>query len=360
MRLLFTYFLPSGGIETLNRLRCRALAQAGIEAHLLYLRDGAGKQNISGIPYFITDSDADIGAIIQAGNYDAIIACCDHLMLPRLRALGYTGKLLYEAQGLGELDQAKDTIEWAAPYIRLYAQGILSPITAHLMELFNLYLPDVHRFYLHNMVDTQTFNYRASSWLNPANQPILAWIGRLEPNKNWSLFLHIAAMVAQHKPDLTLWMFEDANITTPGERERFTEMLAALQLQHRVVLRSNVPHSEMPYYMSAVGDSGGMLVSTSNVEGFGYAVAEAMSCCCPVLTTDSDGVRVFINHNQTGKYFYGRSAEAGMYEALDLMNNRQLAEQIRHNALAHIQTHFSETKYIADMINILGTLGLYR
>lgn len=360
MKLLITYFVPSGGLETLNRLRARALMEAGIEVHLLYLRAGAGIQNMSGIPYFITNHDPEIQSILQTYNYDAIIASCDHLMLERLRRLGYKGKLLYEAQGLGDMEQAAYTLDLAVPYIRQHAQGILSPITSHLMTLFNTKLPEIPRFYLNNMVDTTLFSYKPSPWLNPSGQPILAWIGRLEPNKNWPLFLQIGERLAHHKLALALWMFEDANIAAVGEREKFTVMVDQLGLRNRLVVRSNVPHHEMPHYLSAVGDSGGMLVSTSQVEGFGYAVAEAMACRCPVLSTDSDGVRAFINHNHTGKFFHTRTAEEAEQEALHLMSSPALAHHIRHEARQHIQTAFSQQRYVTDVVNVLAALGLFR
>ncbi len=46
MKVLFMYILPSGGMNTLNRVRARALRGAGIESHLLFLRTGSGMGDI--------------------------------------------------------------------------------------------------------------------------------------------------------------------------------------------------------------------------------------------------------------------------------------------------------------------------
>jgi glycosyltransferase involved in cell wall biosynthesis len=356
MKLLFTYFLPSGGIETLNRIRCRALRQAGIECHLLYLWDGAGRQNLTDIPHFITNDNGSIRSILELYRYNAVIASCDHLMLQRLRGLGYTGTLIYEVQGFGNRETARGIIAEASLYVRKYAQGAISPPTSHLMELFQTYLSDFPRFYVQNMVDTQRFTYREASSLNPSGRPIAAWVGRLEHNKNWALFLQICALLTHHIPDLQVWMFVDANITEPGQQAAFDDMTRTLGLLPRLTVRSNVPHDQMALYLSAVGDSGGMLVSTSHVEGFGYAVAEAMSCRCPVLSTDSDGVRSLIEHNRTGKFF--AAADNAVAEALDYMNNLPLTGQIRQQAQDHIRIHFSGERYTADMNNILIALGV--
>jgi len=359
MKLLFTYFVPSGGIETLNRLRCRALQLAGIECHALYLWNGAGRQNMTDIAHFVTNDDNEIRTVLAAGNYDAIIVTCDHLMLQRLRELGYSGPLLYEAQGLGSYEQANATLETASHFIRMHAQGAISPPTSHLMQLFQAYLPETPKFYVQNMVDTDRFTYQDAQWLNPSGAPVLGWIGRLETNKNWRLFIEIAAELKNNHPLLQIWMFEDANIFEPGEREAFSKLVHELRLMPGLVLRSNVPHDHMSHYLSAIGDSGGMLISTSYVEGFGYAVAEAMSCRCPVLSTDSDGVRNFIDHRRTGVFFVTRSAAEGVKEAELLIKDREQTEQIRTLAQQHVRLHFSPKRYAADIVNIMAALGLH-
>ncbi|MBO7744779.1 glycosyltransferase family 4 protein [Paenibacillus sp. MWE-103] len=359
MKLLFTYFIPSGGIETLNRLRYHALGAAGIEVHALYLWNGAGTQNMAGIPHFVTNNDFEILEVLRNG-YDAVVVICDHLMLQRLRGLGYGGPLIYEAQGLGTKEQAEGTLAFASAFIRMYAQGVISPPTSHLMDIFQRYLGDFPRFYVQNMIDTGQFSHRPSPWLNPDGDPIVGWIGRLEANKNWPLCLRIAARLAAEKPNLRLWLFEDATISEPGERERFVALVRELGLEPNLVVRSNIPHSHMPHYLSAIGDSGGLLLSTSYAEGFGYAVAEAMSCRCPVVSTDSDGVRCFIDHDRTGKFFRSGGVDEAVSEARTLMNDRALAERIRDEAQLHVRQHFSLGRYAADIVNVLTALGLRR
>lgn len=359
MKILFTYFIASGGIETLNRIRCRSLSSVGIEAHVLYLEDGAGRQNMMGMTYFITNNDHEIRMILNNNHYDAIIVTCDHLMLERLRGLGYSGALIYETQGLGTRDQARSTLKAASHYIHAYAQAAISPPTSHLMELFHYYLAGVQCFYVQNLIDTEKFVYQEAKWLNPSGKgPILGWIGRLEHNKDWRLFLRISAALSHQHKNLQIWMFEDANLYEPGEREKFSELIHELSLLPILTLRSNVPHDQMAHYLSEIGDSGGMLISTSFVEGFGYAVGEAMCCRCPVLSTDSDGVRSFIDHNRTGKFFITRTIEDAVKEANILIHDRPVTAYIRDQAVQHIRTNFSLTRYAADIVNILVALRL--
>jgi glycosyltransferase involved in cell wall biosynthesis len=310
------------------------------------------------IPHFITNNDGEIQKVLADNQYDAIIVTCDHLMLQRLRGIGYQGPLIYEAQGLGSYEEARSTLEFAAKFIRKYARAAISTPTSHLMVLFQSYLSDFPRFYIQNMVDTGRFVHIGAMGLNPSGKPILGWIGRLEKNKNWRLFLEISAALKKQRPDLQIWMFEDANISEPGERAKFNELVRELNLMKDLTIRSNIPHDHMPHYLSVIGDSGGFLLSTSFAEGFGYAVAEAMSCRCPVLSTDSDGVRHFIDHNRTGKFFKTRSVSEAVREASELMDNRELTERLRVQAEQHIRTHFSPSRYAADIVNIMVALGL--
>src|SRR3569832_298546 len=162
MKLLFTYIVPSGGIETLNRLRARVLRRIGIESHLFYLWDGAGVQNLirTDIPYLISNDDHHIATMLNLHQYDAIIVTCDHFLLDRLRGHGYKGPILYEAQGHGTREQALSTTREAYPYVRQHAQAVLGPQTSHLMATFNHYFHDFPRFYMHNPVDIEQFHYR--------------------------------------------------------------------------------------------------------------------------------------------------------------------------------------------------------
>jgi L-malate glycosyltransferase len=357
MKILFIYSVPSGGVETMNRLRSHALSRIGIESHLLYLYDGSGRQNIKDIPLFITNLDDELVTVLQANRYDAIVTICDHMMLQRLRGLGYTGALIYEAQGLGSIDQARLTISNAEWFIRNHACGAITNETSHLMELFNTYLHDFPRFYVQNIVDTEMFRYQPFPSLNPSGHPILAWIGRIERNKNWRLFLQIGQALLQHYPNLHLWMFEDANIYEEDERFQFHSMIQQLQIGSRLTVHSNVPHAEIPLYLSTVGDSGGMLISTSVIESFGYAASESLSCRCPVLSTDSDGIRSSIIHNATGKFFSGDVHDA-IQEAVELMENNLMREAIREQGEQYIRATFSPVRYIADFNNILIALGI--
>lgn len=353
MKVLFVYYVPSGGVETLNRQRCRALRPFGIEGHCLYYRWGAGLQNQADYPVYVTSDDIAIKHVLDSNQYHAIVAVTDHLAFERFRLLGYKGKLILEIQGYGPLHVAREQLTMAAPYIHAHADGLLNPCTPHIDALFAELFPMKPKFRFNNCFDYRLFTYREAP---QSPDPIIGWLGRIEDNKNWREFLHIGHRLISAYPNLQLWMFEDHTLSQPAEREQFMQLISILGIGKNLTMRSNVPHEQMQHYFSVIGDSGGFLCSTSKVEGAPYAILEAMSCRCPVLTTNSDGVSSSIYHNLTGKYYSLGNIDHAVAEARDLMENRSLRDSIRAGAQVHVQNNFNPEQYGSNFAAMLQSL----
>jgi glycosyltransferase involved in cell wall biosynthesis len=347
-KVLFIFYLPSGGMETLNRQRCKALTSKGIECHLLYLQSGTGMQNISNIPMYITNNDSEIKQILT-NNFDAIILCSDYPLLQRIRNLGYNNKIIFEIQGLGSYKDAEKILTHAKTNVLKYSNGLLYPKTPHLITLIESIYPDHPKYCFHNCFDPSEFGYQP---LTKMSYPVVGWVGRLELNKNWDDFLLFALRYIKVKPHTKFWMFIDDTLSNPHEKTRFYKLLDRYKLTNSVHVHANIPHKKMADFFSIIGDSGGFLLSTSKVEGFGYAVIEAMSCRCPVLTSDSDGVKAFIIHDQTGKFYQNGNIGSAVTQALDLVNNIELRKRIINNALDHLSL-FNLESYALEFMKIL-------
>ncbi|WP_310830012.1 glycosyltransferase family 4 protein [Paenibacillus pedocola] len=356
MKVLFTFYVPSGGVETLNTLRCESLQREGIECHVLYLMPGSSNQNQPNYPVYIASGDEEIRTLLEKEHFDAIIVTSDYLLMERLRLLGYDGLLIYESQGLGRRSDAKDMIMDAVPYLRSYCNAVLIPPTDHLLELFISICPWLQRYIIPNIVDVQSFRFRPGE---PPCDPVIAWVGRLETNKNWSEYLKIAHQIRRHKPNLHLWMFHDPGLASEEQKQLFHEELHALGLNDRLVVFTNIPNHVMPLYYSSIASSGGFLLSTSITEGFGYAVAEAVCCTCPVLSTDSDGVRSFIVHNYSGKFYPLGNVEAAVTEGLELMNNLELRSSIQSQGRMHMVSRFGSERYAQSFREMLNSFSIF-
>jgi len=357
MNILFTFFIPSGGVETLNRQRFYALSQKGINCHFLYTQPGTGLHNKTNAPIFVTNDDNRIKEIIKNGNYVAIVVGSDLVMMQKLRKLGYKGLLIYEVQGLGNNKEYAEEFlkKHAYPVINSVCDAILYPKTPHLVKAFETHFPLKEKFCFHNCFNTKGFNYRR---LPKKDTPIIGWVGRLEENKNWRDFLLIGAKLIQENPSIQLWMFEDNTLSTKEIRVEFEKKVSELNLRPHLTIYANQPHCKMAEYFSVIGDSGGFLCSTSKVEGFGYAVLEAMVCRCPVLSSDSDGVRSFIAHNITGKFFELGNIFHAVQEGKELLSNIQLRESIRQKGVEHIEKNFSPENYAENFIAMIKKLQM--
>ncbi|MFD1135028.1 glycosyltransferase family 4 protein [Paenibacillus sp. PDC88] len=353
MKILFTFFNPSGGMETLNRIRSKALMARGYECHLLYAVDGEGRKNIKGIKTFVTNDNEEIKRIIESEDYDIIVVCTDIHLLQKVKEMGFRGKAVFEIQGLGTTDTALELLKVFDSGIREYADALLYPRTSHLKQWFEQIFPAIPQFCFDDPLDTEHFGYVSYP---PKPYPIIGWIGRIEQNKNWSEYLRIGFELRKQIPDLYLWMFDDDTLSDPSQKDYFEFSVRTLNLSERLIRYSNIPHELMADYLSIIGDSGGFLCSTSIKEGFGYAVAEAMLCRCPVLSTDSDGVKRFIKHNVTGKYYNLGDIKHAVGESLTLMRNRGLRNQIISAAEQHIKSEFSTSIYCDQFESMLSRI----
>ncbi|CAM3901565.1 glycosyltransferase family 4 protein [Cohnella lubricantis] len=342
MKVLVTYFIASGGVETLNRMRCRALEMQGIECHVLYQWPGSGLKNNPGYPVYVTENRDNIQSILRQERFDAVIVSCNYGMLWRIREFGFGGPVIFEVQGLGTKVQARETLEQARSYIYSFCNAALYPQTPHLRELFQTMYPGLKQYSFHNGLDTERFGYRE---LPPHNRPIAAWVGRLEPNKNWRYFLEICRELRKLRPDLDIWIFGDSSLNQPADLQAYEAFISQQLPGSRPVWRDNVPHSKMAEYYSIVGRSGGFLASTSLNEGFGYAVAEAMLCRCPVISTDSDGIRSMILNGKSGMIIPPHAPGPAALTAYELMSNAKARQAIIEQAEQLVRTEFSLARY---------------
>lgn len=163
LKILFIYIVPSGGMETLNRERCKSLQPHGVNCHLLYLIEGSGLQNFqnNSNTIFVTNEDNEIRTILEREQYDCIIVSSDYMMLERLRVLGYWGPIIYEAQGLGNFATARNILLDAKRYIEHNAVAVLYPNTTHLITLFREIYPDKRHYCFDNCLNTEKFSYRS-------------------------------------------------------------------------------------------------------------------------------------------------------------------------------------------------------
>jgi glycosyltransferase involved in cell wall biosynthesis len=133
-----------------------------------------------------------------------------------------------------------------------------------------------------NPVDVESIQIRAREQPEIpgllANQdPLILAVGRLERQKNFPLLVKAFAKVRKHRPARLLILGEGS------ERSSLESLIGDLRLGADVSLPGAVKN---PYPYMAGAD---MLALSSEEEGFGLVLVEAMSVGCPVVATRCPG-----------------------------------------------------------------------
>ena len=123
-------------------------------------------------------------------------------------------------------------------------------------------------------------------------EPVLLFVGRLDPFKGPDLLLRSAAM-----------MEEKAQIVIVGgksshdkDTQQLKELAAQLKISKRVHFIGAQPQYKLPVIYSAAD----VTVVPSYHESFGLAAAESLACSTPVVATRAGGLTTVVQNNETG------------------------------------------------------------
>lgn len=153
-----------------------------------------------------------------------------------------------------------------------------------------------------------------------ADQPVLLFVGRLDPFKGPDVFLKAAAMMRKKAQLLIV----GGNAAGDPEIEKLRQLACDLGLQKRVHFLGARPQEELPLIYSAAD----VTVVPSYHESFGMAAVESLACGTPVVATRAGGLMTVIRHGETG-YLVPRCP--GFFaERLDsLLNYPQVLDAMR-------------------------------
>jgi glycosyltransferase involved in cell wall biosynthesis len=146
-------------------------------------------------------------------------------------------------------------------------------------------------------------------WFGAGEPPVILGVGRLMPQKNFSLLVEAFARVAEKRP---------ARLVLLGEgplRGELLEQIARLGLAQRAAILPVDPNP-WPYMKNA-----GVVVLSSLYEGFGNVLVEAMAVGTPVVSVDCpDGPAEILGQGRWGSLVPSGDATAlaaAIGEALD-------------------------------------------
>lgn len=173
---------------------------------------------------------------------------------------------------------------------------------------------------IRNPVIPEDFHSKVSEkaghpWLKSDGKVVLN-VGRLHPQKNQKLLIDAFSKVVENKPDAKLLILGEGD-----EEKSLKAQIKRLKLNHSVDI---VPFQQNPFPYYCESD---LFVLTSNWEGFGNILVEALACGTPIISTDCPGGPRSILAD--GKF--GTLAPVGDVEKLAVAITRQLDDSAQLN-----------------------------
>jgi glycosyltransferase involved in cell wall biosynthesis len=148
-----------------------------------------------------------------------------------------------------------------------------------------------------NGIDTNQFRPSGYAASVPVDQkPIVAWVGRGTDMVHKMIDRLAAIAPALRQAGIRIW------IADPYGADEVEKVVpeAANTLRSAAEFWGFVPKEKLPDFYRDVAASGGCILSTSRVEGFGLVLAEAQACGCPAIGADVKGVNEVVVPDQGG------------------------------------------------------------
>ena len=180
---------------------------------------------------------------------------------------------------------------------------------------------------------------------NPAmssDEPIITFVGRLEPQKGVETLIAAFNMVLQDAPQAKLRLIgADQNIVIDGKPSSYQadlqHKLAELRIAASVEFVGKVPRSELPRYYQ----QSRVCAVPSKFENFPNVCLEAMACGRPVIASRVGGIPEIIEDRKQGLLVSSEDSEQFAEAILSLLRNREFAEHLGRAARKRIETKYS-------------------
>jgi glycosyltransferase involved in cell wall biosynthesis len=192
---------------------------------------------------------------------------------------------------------------------------------------------------IYNSVDLSRFSPKEDpgakqearrKWGLPAEALIVGGVGRLHYQKNFPLFLEVAAEVCARLPQALFVIAGEG-----PERAALEEMSRRLGIASRVRFMGFV--KEMPELYQSLD----LLVLTSHFEGTPLTVLEAMAMGVPVVASRVDGVEEVLENGRDGILVPPGNKDLFITEIYRVLQDRSLRQQLAGEGQEKAQRQFS-------------------
>ena len=164
----------------------------------------------------------------------------------------------------------------------------------------------------------------------PTDGFLVAGVGRLNPQKNFLLFLEIAQMLLPQFPNLHFLIAGEG-----PEENLLSEKAASMGISDKITFSGYIADTRRVYTAANV------LLMPSRFEGLPMTLLEAMAMRLPVVASNLDGIAEVIEHNEDGYLSPSHSAVTFAQHIASLLCDPARAKRIATNARTKIEKYFS-------------------
>lgn len=168
--------------------------------------------------------------------------------------------------------------------------------------------------------------------------PVIVSVGRLDPQKNFSLLLRAFREVLDTRQARLV-------LVGDGSERRELEQLAADLKIDQWVHFAGFKQNPYPYLANA-----NLFVLSSNFEGFGLVLVEALACGCPIVSTDCpSGPREILEDGRWGRLVPPADSSQLAHAMLESLQSDHDYAALRKRAM-----HFSVDRAANAYIQVMG------
>ena len=143
------------------------------------------------------------------------------------------------------------------------------------------------------------------------NDFVIGWVSRIDKRKGWEVFLKALYRANFSIPNIK------AIVAGGGNDElQFKKVVRNLGIEDKIIMLGNVKHEQLPFVYNTMD----VFVFPTMKESLGLVGLEALSCGIPVIASNIDGPKEYIEENMNGFLFEPGSAES-LYRKIMLFYN---------------------------------------
>jgi len=161
-----------------------------------------------------------------------------------------------------------------------------------------------------------------------AEEPIVLFVGRIEPLKGIDILVRAVAQVSEDIRFCLVVVGGDAS--AEAEKAELRRLAEELGISQRVAFLDAVDHSLLPLYYNAAD----VCVVPSYYESFGLVALEAMACGTPVVASRVGGLQGTVRDSETGFLVPWRCPEPFAERLELLLENEELRRNLGMSARA--------------------------